>query len=321
MDNQSLRYILDDMLEDFQDKLVHKSTRLGHWHSYTDCSVRKAMGSKDLDWLEKELKVIGHEYGRFEGGAFEWSKYSYFSRVDIEPVHFLRIRADSYTLECVIQRCKWHLVRMPQESMDFCIYFADRLYLLDSQSLEHIRVDRQHKDLLDIRGIGMCKRRYGTGHSSHMGWDHMDRLWLVLLLCRNYFRDKRNASFSQKPLTRRNRLTAGESVTLITIQTSTRRYVILHSTLREIPTKSGTRILTFFSNTRLIASTLGMNCTFGSTTWRSANICWKTGTRRATIRISTLWMWPARRRIARISLYFCWIHWRWGGYVEENFVF
>lgn len=66
MDNQSLRYIRDDMLEDFRYSLVRKSTQPDHWFPCTDCLVRKAMDGKDFQRLE--LKIIGSLVKWFEGG-------------------------------------------------------------------------------------------------------------------------------------------------------------------------------------------------------------------------------------------------------------
>lgn len=112
MDNQSLRYIPDGKLEDFLYSSVHKSIQLDHLFPCIDCSVRKVMDGKDFERLE--LEVIGYMYKV----RMEWSKYAYFSQVDIELRHFLRIQADIYTLECEMQLRKSHFGRKVPVSTD-----------------------------------------------------------------------------------------------------------------------------------------------------------------------------------------------------------
>lgn len=163
MDNQSWRYTPDDKLEGFLYSSVHKSTQLDHWFPCIDCSVRKAMGDRDFEWPELKVKTVLCR--RFEAN-FQWSKYAYFSQVDIEPGHFLRIQADIYTSECEIQLRKSHFVRKLQVSMDLRIYFSSRPYPSSSQSLERIQGDNQHTDRLDIQA-NKYKRHYRTLHSSH----------------------------------------------------------------------------------------------------------------------------------------------------------
>lgn len=73
----------------------------------------------------------------------------------------------------------------------------------------------------------------------------------------------------------RNEITSGERITFVAIEASTYGRMVDDIALSRNSTKSWAWILTFFSNTGLITSTLGADCTFWPATRRSTNISWK----------------------------------------------
>lgn len=144
------------------------------------------------------------------------------------------------------------------------------------------------------------------------------RLWVRLL--RKCFSWEMECVFSQRPLTWWNTMTTGERITFVAIETCADWRMIYYAALSRNATESRTWILTFFSNTGLIASTLRVDRTFWPTTWRSTNICWKARTWGDTIYISTLWIRSTWRRITRVSDFFLWSI-LWWSYNTEFFVF
>lgn len=90
------------------------------------------------------------------------------------------------------------------------------------------------------------------------------------------------------------KLTTGERISSVTLQTRANRYMIMNGTDTINSAGSRTRILALFANASLISRTIRMDNAFWTTVWRGTDITDRTGTRRRTVNIATLRVRSAR---------------------------